>query len=92
MELNNKEFKCLLTIVHKGLKVIKEEGIEGNKQEKLKWLNSVNLKLEILGYYIDTNAKDVTILDISEYLDSVISDLEKNKFNDYIYMIHYLMI
>lgn len=77
--------KKLLEILYKGLEIIKKEENTGDIKEKLKWLNSINLKIEILGYYVDTDSKDVTMLDISEYLDTVISDLEENKFNDYIY-------
>lgn len=85
MKLNQDDTKKLLEILYKGLKIIKKEKNTGDIKEKLKWLNSINLKIEILGYYVDTDSKDVTMLDISEYLDTVISDLEENKFNDYIY-------
>lgn len=87
MKLNQQDTKKLLEILYKGLKIIKKEKNTGDIKEKLKWLNSINLKIEILGYYVDTDSKDVTMLDISEYLDTVISDLEENKFNDYIYNI-----
>ncbi len=85
MKLNQDDTKKLLEILYKGLEIIKKEENTGDIKEKLKWLNSINLKIEILGYYVDTGSKDVTMLDISEYLDTVISDLEENKFNDYIY-------
>ncbi|MCR1822013.1 hypothetical protein [Terrisporobacter muris] len=85
MKLNQDDTKKLLEILYKGLEIIKKEENTGDIKEKLKWLNSINLKIEILGYYVDTDSKDVTMLDISEYLDTVISDLEENKFNDYIY-------
>lgn len=85
MKLNQQDTKKLLEILYKGLEIIKKEENTGDIKEKLKWLNSINLKIEILGYYVDTDSKDVTMLDISEYLDTVISDLEENKFNDYIY-------
>lgn len=85
MKLNQDDTKKLLEILYKGLEIIKKEENTGDIKEKLKWLNSINLKIEILGYYVDTDFKDVTMLDISEYLDTVISDLEENKFNDYIY-------
>lgn len=87
MKLNQQDTKKLLEILYKGLEIIKKEKNTGDIKEKLKWLNSINLKIEILGYYVDTDSKDVTMLDISEYLDTVISDLEENKFNDFIYNI-----
>lgn len=87
MKLNQQDTKKLLEILYKGLEIIKKEKNTGDIKEKLKWLNSINLKIEILGYYVDTDSKDVTMLDISEYLDTVISDLEENKFNDSIYNI-----
>lgn len=85
MKLNKDDVKKLLEILYKGLEIIKKEENTGDIKEKLKWLNSINLKIEILGYYVDTDSKDVTMLDISEYLDTIVSDLEDNKFNDAIY-------